>query len=448
MYLGKKTTFLFVTLFACIWTIQLGWAQDLQGPEKADMNWQAFKGSGITVVFGEHPWSPVAKSLVPEFERLTGIKVNVVMLSEDEMTRKRDIDMATGVGQYDTAFMGDYVVVYEKRGWLVPLKEYFSEEGLIDMNWYDLGDVDQAGITFYTPPGGEWSAIPITCGPQVYMYRKDLFKQAGLDVPYGFAQVYDIAEKLYNPPELYGITLSAKRAPDHSVWEWAPIFRAFGGEYVTDGKVNINSAAGVLALQWESEILQKYASPGVSSYDWYASLSEFQAGKSGQWWDGTDFASSLENPEESLVSGKVGYARMPAGPFNRRVSNPWYWGLGVSSLSKNKEGTALFIAWITSKSVQLGIAPKASNASRYSVWENKKFQDEGGLPRDFFTATAATLKEDVDVGCYVWTPDWAEWDTYLAVAISSAVAGEMDPEDALNEAARQATQVRIKLGLE
>jgi multiple sugar transport system substrate-binding protein len=51
-------------------------------------NWQRFKGSKIYVLFTKHPWNDTVQRLLPEFETLTGIKVDFSDLPEIQARQK------------------------------------------------------------------------------------------------------------------------------------------------------------------------------------------------------------------------------------------------------------------------------------------------------------------------------------------------------------------------
>jgi len=46
-------------------------------PEKANIDWKQFQGKELNVFFVKHPWESAIEPLLPDFEKLTGIKLNV-----------------------------------------------------------------------------------------------------------------------------------------------------------------------------------------------------------------------------------------------------------------------------------------------------------------------------------------------------------------------------------
>ena len=66
---------------------------------------------------------------------------------------------------------------------------------------------------FYTAPltegemNGKHYSIPLYSHAQVMWYRKDLLQAAGLEVPKTWAELFEAAKKLNNPPQVYGLSV-------------------------------------------------------------------------------------------------------------------------------------------------------------------------------------------------------------------------------------------------
>ena len=67
----------------------------------AKVDWQQFKGQEINLLFVRHPWQEAIEPLVPQFEELTGIKVNLRKLPEPQFLAKVPADLTAGTFQFD-----------------------------------------------------------------------------------------------------------------------------------------------------------------------------------------------------------------------------------------------------------------------------------------------------------------------------------------------------------
>lgn len=64
-------------------------------------DWRRFDGQTVNVALAKQPWSDFITPLIPEFERLTGIKVRLEVLPEDQNRQKLAIAFAVGRGDID-----------------------------------------------------------------------------------------------------------------------------------------------------------------------------------------------------------------------------------------------------------------------------------------------------------------------------------------------------------
>ena len=70
----KRLSLLFIGFFLLVPV--LGFAQAPPAEYKNGINWRAYQGQTINVLFSAHPWQEAITPFIPEFEALTGIKVN------------------------------------------------------------------------------------------------------------------------------------------------------------------------------------------------------------------------------------------------------------------------------------------------------------------------------------------------------------------------------------
>ena len=89
----------------------------------AQADWKQFQGTEIRFLMNKHPFTTFIEPKIPEFEKLTGIKVVFEVFPEDQYRNKRTIELNAG-GKLDGYMImpGQDDLYYSKAGWLQPLE--------------------------------------------------------------------------------------------------------------------------------------------------------------------------------------------------------------------------------------------------------------------------------------------------------------------------------------
>ncbi len=397
----------------------------------------------VVVALRSLPETDYIVERVGDFEKETGIKVNIVTYPEQQLRQKEIMDLTTGAGTFDV-FAMDSVFVPElaKAGYVVPLDDYISEE-------YELEDVMQAVRDLLSRDGKLYGA-PIYQETTILMYRKDLFEKEGVKVPDTLEEMTQLAEKFTDPPNMYGYAMRGLRGNGMNIYIWAQWLRSYSGRFFTDltdqRKPLFNSPEAIEATKKYAELLQKYGPPGSSSYSWDDVQTAFASGKTAMIIDATNFYNRIEDPEKSFISGKIGYAVVPKGPAGSFPGN-YAMGFAISAVGaktdEEKEAAAKFIQWATSKEMELGKALEANivSISRKSVFESKEFQSK--MAPDW--VEAAKKSAEITMPNYrPLVPEWREVGDLLGIAVESVISKQQTAEDALNEAQKKAEEVMAK----
>ena len=108
-----------------------------------------------------------------------------------------------------------------------------------------------------TQPDKTVSALPSFVDPDIFFYRKDIFQQKGLTPPKTLAEMESLAQKLHNPPSLYGFV--ARGLKNANAPALARTSFTMGGDYLTpDRKVRPQLAGlgqGLGVLFWDAQAL-------------------------------------------------------------------------------------------------------------------------------------------------------------------------------------------------
>ncbi len=293
----------------------------------------------IRVLLANHPYGELLKAAIPDFEKASGIKVNVESLQESQLTTKLTTEFATRSSSADV-FMTRPLQesrMFYKNGWLEPLPTY---------DFSDFPKPAMGVATFGSKP----YVVPLVTEWQVLYYRKDLFQKAGIQVPYTLAELEAAAKKL-KTADVAGFASRGKGAA--AVTQLSSYLYAYGGEYLTKGVASFDSKAAIEATRFYGRMLANYGPAGATSQSWENIMPLFQAGKVAMWTDASVFYGQIVDPAKSSIpASAVGMANMPAGPAG---SHPFFvvsWGMSIAKQSKNKALALEFLKWATGAEMQ------------------------------------------------------------------------------------------------
>jgi multiple sugar transport system substrate-binding protein len=386
----------------CVALVALLCAGMVSATAFAAVDWKQFQGTEIRFLMNKHPFTTYIEPKVPEFEKMTGIKVTIEAFPEDQYRNKRTIELNAG-GKVDGYMImpGQDDLHYWKAGWLQALDAYLADPALTDADW-NFKDFFSS-FAKASSVDGKLIGIVINAETSLLAYRKDLFTKFKVKVPQTMKELEEVAKFFYGKEvdgkKMVGITLRGKGAAATS--QWVDFLYSFGGSWTdAQGKSNLASPKSISAFKFYGDLLRNYGPQGGTMLHWAESTSMFMEGKAAMIYDANVFKALYENPKESNVSGKVGYATIPAGPAGRlpHVSN-WSLSIGKTSTPKRQKAAWLFIQWATNKNNSLGALLAGVPAGRASAWNSKEYKSKDDHP-DW---TANTMKS-FEIGQPQWNP--------------------------------------------
>ncbi|MDH7483503.1 MAG: sugar ABC transporter substrate-binding protein [Spirochaetales bacterium] len=311
----------------------------------------------IRILLANHPYGDLLKAAIPEYEKATGVKVNVESLQESQLTTKLTTEFATRSSTVDV-FMTRPLQegkMFYKNGWYEPLTDY-------DFSDYPQNALDVARF------GNKPYLVPLVTEWEVLYYRIDLFKKAGIEVPTNFTELENAAKKL-NTADIAGFASRGKGAA--AVTQMSSFVYNFGGKYLEKGKAVFDSKEALDAIRYYGRMLNYYGPKGVTNMSWENIMPLFQAGKVAMWTDASVFYGQIVDPTKSQVPAEnVGIANFPAGPKGNTPYIVVSWGMAVAKQSKNKALAMDFIKWATSRELaKRGMLANITMA-RSSVWKD------------------------------------------------------------------------------
>jgi len=358
------------------------------------------------------------------FEEETGIHVIIEQHAFDQVIQKTTADFIGKTGFYD-AILNPHVRVPTliTNGWIQPLDNYLSDPKLADPDFNVESTVlSKNWIMAALGQKGKLYGVPFS-GHTIYLnWREDLFEnpeeQAAFKAKYGYdlpsppitlQQLWDTAEFFTRKKgekaagktldqDMFGITLSGKRHIS-MLWNFYNVLYAFNGKVVDSatgpdyGPVVINSDAGVRALTYYRDILNKFGPSGSLNYTWDEQLAAMQSGLAVQalLWADASYAISHDETQSKVV-GKVAYSGTPIG--ERKIVNLHQWGMFLPTTSKNPEAAWLFLQWTQRPDVQAKLMSTGSISQTKSAYQQPEVQKLVYAATNYFLLSGEVLAID------------------------------------------------------
>jgi len=362
-------------------------------PAAGAFDWMQQKGKSLVVLLSQSPYYTVLQKMGPDFEKLTGIKVEMQVVPEQQVRQKLPIELNAKSSGIDVFASSMHVEkgLFAKAGWYEPLNKYLENTNLTppDYNWKDYG---ASGTWWVTAADGSILAVPGSLGLFSFMYRKDLYAEKGLKAPTTLDELQTALKATHNAPSLYAFV--GRGLKNANVPLWGMFLVSMGGSYLdsTGAKLTTTSAEAVEAAKMYASIMRTYAPPGAIGFNWNEAQGSFSQGQAGCWPDGLNFAAPLEDSTKSKVVGKVGYALFPGTAKQPAFSGTAIDALAINPFGKQKEAAWLFIAWASSRASQFKMTIEGSfTGTRVSIYNDPEYLKAQPLPKEWTEAVLGSI---------------------------------------------------------
>ncbi len=295
--------------------------------------------------------------------------------------------------------------------------------------------------------GGELMAVPVNPNVPVLYYRSDLYALHHLPVPETFDQLLANAKALNAPPRIYGFVQRGDRGTLNVGWDFLPYLWGFGGDILRDQKqgdfaVVLNSPRALAALQFYVTLAREAGHPNPAAVPQAEVIQDLVTGRAAQAMITVAAASQMDDPDKSAVVGKIDYAEPPHAAGEKSSPPLGHWLAGIPHnlpLSQQKAALA-FLAWFQTDKAQTDYAEAGSPPVRRDVL-NSKLADDPHFR--WMKALAAGLREARQP---FFTKDAPGLAAVFDLKLNQALAGELSPASALNQAAHAMEDVLQKDG--
>jgi len=422
--------------------------------------------SGITLnVFYEAGLQPLdPKNFTgPMWEKLTGIKINVIEAPLDQMFTKTMQAYRAGSGAYDVLnVVPNQMPDLALAGALEPLDSFvdkyeFRDELQKIAPVYRDNQMKVEGVIYGLPDDGD---------VLILYYRRDIFDDPEMKSAFKAKHGYDLAPpktwKEFSDigqfitdkmaPKTYGAAML--RQPGNAQYLFQERFRVEGGKFFDADtmKATINSDVGVAAFKAMVEE-NKFMPPGVEQWGFIEAFNAFLSGDIamtiswppvGRWAAGYGKGTeALSWIPETKVADKIGYALPPGGTPELAAG----FSLAVASGSKNKEAAYLFIQWMNSEEISLQrvqLPYSLRDPFRESHYSNAEYRSRWPNAGDYLDVLKAGSKTGLLDLSLIQIDRYEEG---IRQAISRLWGGD-DPKEILDDLAGQWDALTARVGLE
>lgn len=418
----------------------------------------------ITVAVVNNPDIIRMQGFISDFTKKTGITVKFVTLPDADLRPKVTAAAATKSGLYDVVMISPVEIQsgWVTNKWVQPLTPLFAKDSKAEQASYNVKDLLPA-VRDALSVSGNLYGLPFYGESNFTMYRKDLFDAAGLKMPSNptWAQIKEFAKVLNKPADnQYGIVLKGLPVGGQLAPMLSEIASYKARWFDMKWKPQLTSASFKQAVNDYVNLVRSYGEPGASGVGFAEGLGLMQQGKGAIWIDATVAAGLLQDPANSKVVGKIGYAQAPTVDGGKVNGSHWLysWALSLVSGSKHSAAGFKFMKWATDVNYINMVAKKYGwnqipPGTRTSTYNNAKYL----AVSDFAPATLAAMNSATNnkpsaldipyrgtTGVYI--PEWSDIANNFAQGLSAAVSGTLTVDKWLADSQKYAEDVMTKAG--
>ncbi len=348
-----------------------------------DFDLRKYEGITLNFIVENNLGANVLSLETEEFTKLTGINIKIRPTDYDTFIQKINLDFISKAGDYQLIYSDPYQTLNRFHNDLEPLENYIQNPDLPSLQ-VGLDDFfeNQLKVCSYFESSDHLYAIPFDSTTMILYYRKDVFNDfktqfynsMGYDwTPGGpdftWDRYIEIAKWIdtYVPNEIvkYG---SGQMAQAHNAifCEFSNILASNGGDYFRDDnistyglssfyKIDVMSDAFIKSLYDYKNVIAA-AAPDSVNWNWEDSADAFYRGEIAMMVNWDENYATLNASNNFRVRNNVGTAILPYG--TERSANIFGGsGIGINRYAsqEEKEAAWFFIAWATSKEMQLRI---------------------------------------------------------------------------------------------
>lgn len=393
------------------------------------------KPTSLTIQAVDAPWLPGFQKLAQLYEQQAGVKLNLNITPFPGMRQKSFNAVTAPVSEFDIMMLNEQWYMPFYAGRLVTRLDgidpgFTLPREVIEYEWAPRWDP----VARYSTPKGDLYGVPINGNIQVFFYRSDLFREAGLSAPQTWDQVEAAARKFHNPPQMYGFVVRTN-PPD---FEWQAYLHSYGGSIIRqdtatgEWEVTVHRPEAVAALERYIHLGKTFGPPNYANISQADMIALMVSGRLAMVHMVVAAIADLENPARSTVVGKVEAAPVPGTTPARRATISGIWIIAVPhNIHIQRKRAALgFMKWAIGKEAQIRYAESGAIPVRRDVFEELS-------SRPGFRWMRAVVDSTQFIKGHPRLAETPQIIQAIDRRIGQAFIGELKPADALWEVARE-----------
>jgi multiple sugar transport system substrate-binding protein len=401
----------------------------------------------LHAIFLPATWGTVVKNtLAPQYERETGVKVDVQLIGRDAIHEKMATLFAGGDASFDI-FNLDYnwIPEFSAGGHLLEMDDVLTAEDKAD--FFPLA----LKVASYD---GKLYGVPQTVHPHLLWYRTDIYNDAATKDAFKAATGHELAppktmdewleqSKFLNGRTYEGNKVSAWAAQAAkgfgNVHTWYTFLSTYGGKAFNDdfSKSTLDTPEGVAATKvWADMMKLMPAGANSFTYDDVTTAAQQGTVATAMQWSWGAFA--VDDPKTSRTVGKWEFVQVPSAKAGE-PSHPHLaeWVIAVSKYSKHTAEAKKFTAWLETKKndvVQASLG--GGDPVRLSSYSDPILTDEklAGTDVKRFRRYKEVIVAMANAAPRPLFEGEERWETSITTPLQAIQLGQVSPEQGLKDA--------------
>jgi len=388
-------------------------------------------GKLVIGAFEDGALTPFKNTIIPLFEKATGIQVQFLTEPYDSFNAKAFQDGQTKAGQYDIYIMDD------------PWIPQYAAAGILE----DLG---QHGITAdsdYAPAFAELGYWPPQKGPRVKGFENDPPKLIALPT-IGDLQTLTYRNDVFpKAPQTWDdlvagakAAMASKKVKDGFVFRgvkgnpivtsFYPVFLSFGGSMFDDAwNPTFNNDQGKAAADFFVGTLKSLAPKGVAEFDSDQEGAAILGGDAAAIIQYSGNAIKSDDPASSKEVGKLDFGVVPKQQV--ALAQIGIFIHGVSASAPNKDNAIAFMKWYGSNDTQVALARSGDLPVKIPAFSDP----EAVKAHRLLPVALAQLNSGAQARPR--TPDWGKVESIIGTELNKALVAGSGGAAAMDAAAPQ-----------
>lgn len=395
-----------------------------------------FEGVTLNVSTFSAAWPKLLRQWLPEFEALTGARVQLDTPSFPVYNQRADLELSTKGSAYDVV---NVTFIYTSRwinaGWLTPLDSFIADPNQTSPQW-DLNDFLPAALAPETGRDGKLYGIPYVVEAMLAgASRFDLIQQAGLGFPQTTDDLLSVLRAVNKKARVSGYITD-----NHYGWTFIPYLQAFGGNVFRTPPDDLfpvlDSPEAVAAADYFASLIREFGPNGGITYTADQSLQALKQGR-------VNFSDASQTYLAQLADASsrtlktASFGQMVSGPKGRFPGMAVH-ALGIPVGSKNKEAAWAFIQWALSKQLtRRAIGAGYGSPTRRSDIDSQAFRGKQVVNGIDLAQLSLDAIERAGSGGYMkyrTVEVYPQVDQQLNKAIALIASGQLSAKQAMAQA--------------